>query len=385
MPKVYIKTFGCQMNDRDSEALAGLLLERGYTFVRDPKEADIILVNTCSVRKHAEDRAISFIGRFKKPKLTNKKLKVIGLLGCMARNRGEELFKRMKHIDLVVGPANFDKIPQYIETIRKIRSYSPSTNNRIIDIEDRKRPEDFYHSSFRAENNHAQVIISTGCSNRCSYCVVPFVRGPLRLRTPEDIIEEVRRNVKLGIKKITLLGQNVNDYKYQASSLKYQVDFVKLLKMVEEVKEIEEIDFITAHPKNTSKELFEFMANSKKIKKHLHLPFQSGSNRILRLMNRGYTKEDYLNLVREYKEIVGGSLSTDVIVGFPAEKEEDFLHTKDVLEKVKFKYAYIFKYSSRPNTLAAKLKDDIPLKEKERRHKILLDLQKSISLDFDND
>ena len=412
------------MNGRDSEALVGLFVERGYSLAQTPEEADVILVNTCSVREHAEDRAISFLGALKKVtrsqshQVTSGKhdtqyairtTKIVGLIGCMARNRGEELFKRMPHIDLVCGPAAFDKIPEYVERIQKTKSPSHQVtsgkrdtrytirNTRIIDLEDKLRNEDFYRASFRIESGHAQVVISTGCSNYCSYCVVPYVRGPLRLRNPKDIIDEVKRNVKLGIKKITLLGQNVNDYQYKLSAgdgsavggqipnSKLQIiDFVELLRMIEKIEGIEEMDFVTSHPKNTSRQLLELMAKSKKIKKHLHLPFQSGSNRILKLMNRGYTKEDYLNLVKDYKEIVGGTLSTDVIVGFPTETEEDFSETKDVLERVRFKYAYIFKYSPRPNTLALKLEDDVPLKEKERRHKILLDLQKKISLESIN-
>ena len=390
------------MNDRDSEALAGLFVERGYSLAQTPDEADVILVNTCSVREHAENRAISFLGSLKKN--ANSK-RVIGLIGCMARNRGEELFKRMPHIDLICGPAAFDKIPEYVEKIQKARSQGHKVTKsqvnaqnagncaRIIDLEDKLRNEDFYRAPFRVEKDHAQVVISTGCSNYCSYCVVPYVRGPLRLRRPEDIISEVERNVKLGIKKITLLGQNVNDYHYRSQSHKVTrsqvntqsaigntaITFIDLLKRVEEVEGVEEIDFVTSHPKNTSRELFELMARSQKIKKHLHLPFQSGSDRILKLMNRGYTKENYLQLVDDYYRIVGGTLSTDIIVGFPGETEKDFLDTKEVVEKVRFRYAYIFKYSPRPKTEATSLKDDVPREVKEKRHRELLDLQKKIS------
>jgi len=382
------------MNDRDSEALAGLFLDKGYILTDNLEEAEIILVNTCSVREHAENRALSFLGTLRKVtksqshKVTSNRrntqyaihdTKIVGLIGCMAKNRGEELLKKISHLDLVIGPANFDKIPYYIEKIRK-------EGVRIIDIEDKERKEDFYSSSFRFQKDYAYVVISTGCSNFCSYCVVPYVRGELRLRKPSDIIREVERNVKLGIKKITLLGQNVNDYQYKSSVGGYRslVNFVDLLRMVGEVEGLEEIDFVTSHPKNTSPELFELMAKSNKIKKHLHLPFQSGSDRILRLMNRGYTKNDYLKLVSSYKEVVGGTLSTDVIVGFPTETEEDFLQTKEVLEKVRFKYAYIFKYSPRPRTKAQLLGDDVEKREKERRHRILLELQKKISLSQDS-
>ncbi|RKY46325.1 MAG: tRNA (N6-isopentenyl adenosine(37)-C2)-methylthiotransferase MiaB [Candidatus Omnitrophota bacterium] len=390
MPKVYIKTFGCQMNDRDSEALAGIFLEKGWSLTAEPEDADVILVNTCSVREHAENRAISFLGSLKRLGVRGKRLvqknsenslnanrytltakPVIGLIGCMARNRGKELFKKMNHIDLVCGPSSFDKVFEYVDKIKKEKV-------RVIDLEDRVRNEEFYHASFRVDAHHAQVVISTGCSNYCSYCVVPFVRGNLRPRHPDDIIREIERNLSLGIKRITLLGQNVNDYNYAGTN------FVKLLEKITKIEELKEIDFVTSHPKNTSKELFYLMASSPKIRKHLHLPFQSGSNRILALMNRGYTREFYLNLVKDYKKIVKGSLSTDIIVGFPYEDEEDFNFTKQVLEEVRFRYAYIFKYSPRPNTKAYSLGDDVPEKEKERRHAILLNLQKEISKSYDN-
>ncbi|MDP2922812.1 MAG: tRNA (N6-isopentenyl adenosine(37)-C2)-methylthiotransferase MiaB [Candidatus Omnitrophota bacterium] len=398
--RLYIKTFGCQMNSRDSEALLGLFLERGYTQAQGYEDADIILLNTCSVRAHAEHRVRSILGSFKKlfakRKAQSAKSKdtqnamhyapcampIIGLIGCMARSQGQEIFKRMPYVNLIVGPASLHKIPEYIEKIAKRIAHSEKQgeNLRIMDLEDKERKEEFYDAGFRAKSDHAQVVISTGCSNYCSYCVVPYVRGELRLRKPKDIIAEVKRNVALGINKITLLGQNVNDYKYIPSShVLRPTSFVNLLEMVNEIEGVKEIDFLTPHPKNTSNALFRLMAKSNKIKKYLHLPLQSGSDRILKLMNRGYTKKDYLALVADYKTIVGGTIGTDIIVGFPTETEEDFHHTKDVLEKVNFMGAYIFKYSPRPNTQALKLKDDVPQKVKEKRHKILLDLQKKIS------
>jgi tRNA-2-methylthio-N6-dimethylallyladenosine synthase len=367
------------MNDRDSEALMGLFLQKGYKQAENEKDADIILLNTCSVREHAEHRARSVLGSFKKLfrlKTNDQRLKtkkIIGLIGCMATNRGEEIFKKMPHISLVCSPAAEDRILEYVEDIIK-------TGKRIIDLDDRTRDEEFYVASYRIEPHHAQVVISTGCSNHCSYCVVPFVRGEIRPREPEDIINEVKHNISLGIKKITLLGQNVNDYNFRRhSSCDPHTTFIGLLRMVEKVEGIEELDFITAHPKNTSERLFEVMAKSKIIKKHLHLPYQSGSDRILHLMNRGYTRSEYLDLVRNYKKVVNGTLSTDIIVGFPTETEEDFLKTKNILEKIKFKNAYIFKYSPRPGTKAQKLKDDVPAEVKEKRHAKLLELQKRIS------
>jgi len=364
------------MNDRDSEALLGLFVDKGYGIAKDVKEADVILVNTCSVRAHAEDRALSFLGSLRKIKglrTTNYELRtIIGLIGCMAQNRGKEIFEKMPHIDIVCGPSNFYKIPEYIEKIMgKIR---------VIDLEDNLRDESFYQGVYRAKPDHAQVVISTGCSNFCSYCIVPYVRGKLRLRKPSDIIDDVKRNISLGIKNITLLGQNVNDYNFKLNT-QYSIlntNFVDLLKMVDKIEGLESLDFISSQPKNTTKELFTLMAKSSKIRKHLHLPFQSGSNRILKLMNRGYTREKYLLLIDDYKKIVSGTLSTDVIIGYPTETEDDFLQTKDILEKVGFKYVYIFKYSPRFRAKSAKSADDVSSEVKAKRHKILLDLQKKI-------
>ena len=377
--KIYIRTFGCQMNDRDSEALLGLFVDKGYLIAESAEEADAVLVNTCSVRAHAEDRARSYLGSLKKkgpvPIREQSPKKILGLIGCMAKNKGEELYERMPYIDLICGPASFSKIPEYVKRIKE-------EGIRIKDLEDKEREEDFYKAAFRQDSDRAQVIISTGCSNYCSYCIVPFVRGELRLRKPGDIIDEVKRNISSGIKNITLLGQNVNDYDFKLKT-QYSIlntNFVDLLKMVNKIEGLESLDFITSQPKNTSKELFTLIKKSPKIRKHLHLPFQSGSNRILKLMKRGYTREKYLQLVDDYRKIVGGTLSTDVIVGFSTESGEDFNQTKDILEKVKFSHAFIFKYSPRGATKSVGMADDVAREVKASRHKILLDLQKEISL-----
>ncbi len=385
--KVYIRTFGCQMNDRDSEALLGLFLRDGYRQENSEKDADVILVNTCSVRDHAENRALSFLGSLKKLKTYNLKLMtkpVIGLIGCMAKNKGDEVFAKMPHVDLVCGPAAFFRLPAYIKEIQ-------DQGSRIKDLDDRERDESFYGAVFRESRDHAQVVISTGCSNYCSYCVVPYTRGKLRPRSPESIMAEIKENIKIGRKKITLLGQNVNDYKIlrikdkgkrikeRGKGGKETIDFVGLLREIDKIEGLEELDFVTSNPKNTSEELFKVMAESKKIKKHLHLPFQSGSNRILKLMGRGYSREKYIELAAQYREITGGTLGTDIIIGFPTESEEDFKQTVDLVKEVKFKYAFIFKYSPRLVTKAAKMKDDVSESIKKKRHKKLLDLQKKIS------
>ncbi|MCF7875318.1 MAG: tRNA (N6-isopentenyl adenosine(37)-C2)-methylthiotransferase MiaB [Candidatus Omnitrophica bacterium] len=410
MSKIYIRTFGCQMNDRDSEALLGLFLQKGYAQAKSEEDAEVILINTCSVRDHAENRALSLLGTYKKLKnskfeIRNSKL-IIGLIGCMAKNKGDEIFSKMPHIDLVCGPAAFFKIPEYVERIKRSKRSERSPERlkevlseaegrpkgvegdkglRIKDLKDTERDENFYGAAFRQEVDHAQVVISTGCSNFCSYCIVPYTRGKLRPRNPKNIITEIKHNIKQGRRKITLLGQNVNDYRstfnVQRSTFdrKGSIDFVDLLKEIDKVEGLKELDFVTSHPKNTSKELFRVMAESDKIKKHLHLPFQSGSNRILKLMGRGYSREEYIELINQYKQITGGTLGTDVIIGFPSETEADFNQTKSLVEEVGFKYAFIFKYSPRLRTKAAEMDDDVPEKVKSRRHKELLDLQKKIS------
>ncbi|MCF7893858.1 MAG: MiaB/RimO family radical SAM methylthiotransferase, partial [Candidatus Omnitrophica bacterium] len=412
--------FGCQMNDRDSEALLGLFLQKGYIQAKSEKDAEVILVNTCSVRDHAENRALSLLGTYKKfkqgtegrwtkdegqkMKSSNVRAKrssiasrkVIGLIGCMAKNKGDEIFSKMPYIDLICGPSAFFKIPEYVERIKRSKRSERSPERlkevlseaegrpkgvegdkglRIKDLEDRDRDESFYDSVYRKEPDHAQVVISTGCSNFCAYCIVPHTRGRLRPRNPDKIIAEIKENIKQDRRKITLLGQNVNDYHFKSQV----INFVELLRKIDKIEGLEELDFVTSHPKNTCQELFKVMAESDKIKKHLHLPFQSGSNRILKLMRRGYSREEYIELTNQYKQITGGTLGTDIIIGFPSETEEDFNQTKSLVEEVGFKYAFIFKYSPRLKTKAAEMVDDVLEKVKSRRHKKLLDLQKEIS------
>ena len=397
------------MNFRDTEALLGLFIARGYKAVDDPAKADVVLANTCSVRALAENKARSFLGEFqdnrasihpaKRKRVRGTQRPIVGLIGCMARNEGKRLFQHMAHVDLICAPGVIEKIPGYVEQIIS------GERKRIIDLEDRMRDEAAYEAPYRREQGHANVVISTGCANSCAYCIVPYVRGKLRLRSPEDILAEVKRVVKNGASKITLLGQNVNDYNYVGAERAVvecrapfdtsrqrrntqgarcietpaQCNFVGLLKMVSAVEGVKEIDFVSSNPKNTSVELFEFMASSKKIRKLINLPFQSGSNRILKAMNRGYTRQEYLALVKSYKQIVGGQISTDIIVGFPGENDADFKATRKMMEQCKFDFAFIFKYSVRPHSPAVGLIDDVPKAIKEKRHQELLDLQKRIS------
>ncbi len=362
---IYIQTYGCQMNFRDSEALKSLFLKYGFLITNNLELADVILINTCSVRAHAEQRAFSFLGKLKRLK---KKCRIIGVIGCAAQNYKEKIFKKFPFVDLVVGPANFYKLPSLILNLK----------DKVLEIDFEKEIDALYaFDSGREFTLPAYVTISRGCSNYCSYCIVPYVRGELVCRNPDRIIEEIRDLVDKGITNITLLGQNVNDYNYEG------IGFLELLGRIVKIESLKEVGFITSHPKNISKELILFIAENPKVRKHLHLPLQSGSDRILKLMERGYASREYREIVDFYrKHIPEGKLTTDIIVGFPTETEKDFELTLNLIKEIRFDAAYIFKYSPRSYTKATKfLKDDVSKEEKERRHFILLDTQKKISLE----
>ncbi|MCX5679342.1 MAG: tRNA (N6-isopentenyl adenosine(37)-C2)-methylthiotransferase MiaB [Candidatus Omnitrophica bacterium] len=361
--KIYLRTFGCQMNVRDSEFVTGVLLGSGFQKASSEDKADVIIFNSCSVRKHAEDRLFSNISELKNLKKKKPGL-IIGLMGCTAQAYKEKAIGRAPIIDFVCGPGNVHEIPAIIKKVAKSHRAIVAT-----DKVDSPRPELF--PKFRIEGLLAYVSISEGCNNYCSYCIVPYVRGRERSRDTTDIIKEVKDLASRGFKEIMLLGQNVNSYKY---------GFIQLLEKLNNVEGIEKIRFMTSHPKDVSRELFEAMHDLEKIDKRLHLPVQSGSDRILKLMNRGYTKDHYRKLVSMYKKLVpGGEITTDIIVGFPRETERDFKDTVRLVEKTQFDGAYIFKYSPRPPARSCKLKDDVPPEEKQRRLAVILDIQREMS------
>jgi tRNA-2-methylthio-N6-dimethylallyladenosine synthase len=375
--KVYLKTLGCQMNERDSEFIAGLFLEKGYGLCDSPKEADIILFNTCSVREHAEERAVNSIRQL----MHKHKNRIYGVVGCAAQALKGKLFERLPELNIVCGTGEIARLPELVRKAinsreTKTEKSSGGLNTRyILDNLDTSLPE--LNPSYRQSGEHAYVSIMRGCDNFCSYCIVPHVRGRERSRKAGDIINEIEELAERGIKKITLLGQNVNSYRPEHATNRY--NFVNLLRDVNKLKGIVEINFMTSHPKDANVELFKAMKDSDKIAKHLHLPLQSGSDRILKLMNRGYMKKKYLELIKKARDIIPGlRLTTDIIVGFPTETEEDFNDTLNLMKEVKFGMAYIFKYSPRAGTEAAKLKDDVPPEVKVKRHEILLDLQRKI-------
>ena len=365
--KVFLKTYGCQMNVRDSDAVAGMLIAHGYSIAEAEKDADIIIFNTCSVRENAEHRALSNIGALRpsKYRASKRKPQIIGVIGCMAQNYKAELFERMPHISFIAGPGDISKIPHLVaEAVKK--------NKRLEALSLGQRPESVYKNTHRQDKNKTYVNISEGCDNYCSYCIVPYVRGSQKDRQWDVVVDEIKALIRGGNTKISLLGQNVNSYCGGIS-------FAQLLAKINDLPGIECISFMTSHPKDASSTLFKAMAGLSRVSKNLHLPVQSGSDSILKLMNRKYTSAQYVKLADEFRSAVkDGRLSTDIIVGFPGETEEDFQATLNLMKKVKFDAAYIFKYSPRPGTKAAELLDDVPLEEKERRHRILLDYQRGL-------
>lgn len=360
MEKIFIRTFGCQMNEYDSERISGILAKDGnYTFVNSESPADIIIVNTCSVRQHAEDRALSYIGRY-----VNKK-KVI-VVGCMAENLKSQLFIKYPKLFGIVGTYNIS----YIDKIIKKGGLYVGQNKDIY------RPDIIRNKSITA-----YITIMQGCNNFCSYCIVPYVRGPERSRPVIEIEEEMKKLAENGCKEVTLLGQNVNSY-YDENK---KINFPKLLKKLTRIDGIERIRFMTSHPKDLSEELIETIASEKKLCKHFHLPVQSGSDHILELMNRNYTSSLYIEKTSKIREIIKDvAITTDILVGFPCENEKDFNDTVKLVEKVKFDDAFVFKYSERKGTEAAKLRDDVKEEEKLRRLNYILEIQAKISEDINN-
>ncbi len=354
--KYYIKTFGCQMNERDSEKVEGILLENNHKRVENPEEADLIIVNSCAVREKAENKLYSEIGRLR---FKNKRAKIV-TMGCVAQIN----YKKLKNIaDIVVGTNTID-------VFYNIAREWP--NDKVFIKPNMEDPNHIFPHITRVS---AYVDIMYGCDNFCTYCIVPFTRGREISRKKEAIIDEIKRLVDKGTKEVMLLGQNVNSY-----GKNFDYGFVDLLYEVNKIDGLERIRFTTSHPKDFSKELIYAMRDLKKVCEHIHLPIQSGSNKILKLMKRKYTKEEYLEKVYMYKEIVNnGSITTDIIVGFPQETEKDFEETLKVLEEVRYDTSFSFKYSKRPFTKAKDMDGQVPEEEKLRRLNMLQDLQAKIT------
>ncbi len=367
MKKFYIKTFGCQMNVYDSERVASLLLNKGMKMTENEKEADIIIINTCSVREKPLQKLFSTIGRFE-PVLKDEDVKIF-VMGCVAKQMQEKLTKLNKHIDGVFPPDKEYMIPEIIE-----KSYKKSfVAKSLSDIPDKELfPKDSFGPVFSKISS--SVTIMHGCNNFCTYCIVPFVRGREVSRDSSKIIEEIKLLEEKGIKEITLLGQNVNSYKDDENT-----DFPKLLYKIAEKTTLDRIRFVTSHPKDFNENLAKAFSEIPTLMPYLHLPAQSGSNKVLKAMKRGYTIEDYkakIELAKKYCPEI--SLSSDFITGFPGETEQDFKETLKLLDEIKYDMIYAFAYSPRPLTKAANFEDNVSLKEKNARLNTMLDKQRQI-------
>lgn len=366
----HTKTFGCQMNARDSEKLIGILEKIGYEMTED-EHAELVLYNTCTVRDNANQKVYGRLGFLNTIKKKNPHMK-IALCGCMMQELSvvEKLQKSYRFVDLVFGTHNIYKFAELLasslESDRMIIDIWKETDKIVEELPaDRK----FFFKS--------GVNIMYGCNNFCSYCIVPYVRGRERSRKPEDILQEIRRLVQDGVVEVMLLGQNVNSY---GKNLEHPISFAELLQEVEKIEGLERIRFMTSHPKDLSDELIEVMKNSEKICRHMHLPLQSGSSRLLKIMNRRYTKEQYLALVEKLRNAIPDiSLTTDIIVGFPGETEEDFRETLDVVRKVRYDSAFTFIYSRRTGTPAAVMENQVPEDVVKERFDTLLQKVQEIS------
>ena len=357
--KFFIQTFGCQMNEHDSEVMAGLLEEQFYIPTKDIKEADFILLNTCCIREKAESKVLSMLGSLKKLKAKKPSL-IVGVCGCMIQQKNivPKILHACPFVNLMFGTNNMAQLPDYLERIEKY-------GQPVYEIVNEDSSADLKLPASREFPFKAFVNIMYGCNNFCTYCIVPYVRGRERSRKKEDIIAEVKELVADGAIEVMLLGQNVDSY---GNDFKDSVSFADLLKEIDDIPGIERIRFMTSHPKDFSLELIDVIKNSKHICHSLHLPVQSGSNEVLKRMNRKYTRERYLEIVHAMREAIPDvALTTDIIVGFPGETEEQFQETVDLVETVGFDNAFSFIYSKRPGTAAEKFENQIPLEIKKER------------------
>lgn len=371
--KVFIETYGCQMNQADSEIVAAVLKDYSYRVVDEIDKADIIFVNTCSIRDNAEQKVKNRLIELEAFKRENPELR-IGVLGCMAERMKEELFEENKSVDMVIGPDAYRDIPNLlaqVESGQKVANVLLSEEETYSEIE-----------PIRLASNGVSAFISImrGCENFCSYCVVPLTRGKERSRDYKTIIAEAQGLFEKGYREVTLLGQNVNSYLWEEDGKK--INFAVLIDMVAKVSPLLRIRFSTSHPKDISEELVDAMLNNNNICRSLHLPVQSGSTRMLKKMNRKYTREDYLSKVDMVKEKIPEiSLSTDIIAGFCSESIEDHEDTLSIMKYVGYDYAFMFNYSERPDTIAQRnFEDDVPKEEKSRRLSEIIDLQRELSL-----
>ena len=369
--RVYIETYGCQMNEHDSERMLRLLEGVSYSETKEPREANLILINTCSVREKPEHKVYSALGRFKG--LKEDKGTMIGVAGCVAQQEGERLLDRVPYLDMVIGTQAIPVLPELVQRVEVF-------GQRVCEVG--FDPGGDYLNTSLPRGTLAKVksyvTIMQGCDHFCSFCIVPYVRGSERSRPSQEIIEEVKNLAEMGVKEVCLLGQNVNAY---GKGLKGEVGFPGLLHQINEIEGIERIRFTTSHPRDLSEELIQAYSTLFKLCEHIHLPFQSGANKILKSMHRGYTRETYLEKINRLKGACPSiALTADVIVGFPGEGERDFEETLDLIHKVQFDDLFSFKYSARKGTRAAQFEDKVEEKVKQDRLSILQEIQREITL-----
>jgi tRNA-2-methylthio-N6-dimethylallyladenosine synthase len=388
MNRVHIKTYGCQMNERDSEAVAAMLRARGYRIVPDEDNCDILLLNTCSVRDAAEQKAIGKAGYLQHRKKKQPDF-ILGILGCMAQNRGAALLDQLPDLDLIVGTQKFHQVPDYLDNLRAARDAGVPIGDTIVDIAEEAGSQNTIKDHILPEASEqaprqvtAFVSIQQGCNMDCSFCIVPKTRGDERSRPMDDIVAECRDLVARGVREITLLGQIVTSYgRRDYTHTGGVTPFVQLLDRIHAIEGLERIRFTSPHPRGFKDDLIEAYARLPKLCGYVHLPMQSGSDRILKAMNRPYTRERYRQIVEALRAKQPDMyFSTDVIVGFPGETEADFQQTRELFEACNYDMAYIFKYSIRTGTPAAELGDQIPEEVKEARNQTLLEILQRNSL-----
>ncbi len=366
--KYYIVTYGCQMNVHESEKLAAICEKMGYNLAEKREEADLIVFNTCAIREGAEDRVFGNVGALKKLKKQRKDL-IIAVCGCMTQKEttANHIMRTFPFVDIVIGTFNLPNFEYYVNAVKKGRQLEILESGEIDELVPYKR----------TSGENAWVNIMQGCNNFCTYCIVPYVRGREKSRSEENILKEIREVVAEGkYKKITLLGQNVNSY---GKDLSPAVSFAKLLKDICQIEGDFKLWFMTSHPKDLTEEVIEVIANEDKILKDIHLPAQSGNNRILNLMNRRYTREKYLGIIEKIREKMPNCrITSDFIVGFPTETEEEFEDTMSLVEQVKYDSIFAFMYSPREGTVASKMEEQISQEVKQRRVNALLALEKKI-------
>lgn len=382
MPKVFLRTFGCQMNERDSEQVAQMFVERGFTVTPQADDADVVLMNTCSVRDQAEQKALGNMRHLGKHRKKNPNI-VFGMMGCMAQSRGDQLLEEVPHLDLVAGTQKYHRVVDHCVELMRAKEEAQMDDLRrpIIDIDEEKESQNTIRDHIAKDYQVSEFVsIMQGCNMKCTFCIVPYTRGPERARPIAEIVAECRRLADRGVREVTLLGQIVNLYgRHEFPKVDGKSPFVQLLEAVHEIEDIHRIRFTSPHPIGYKEDVIEAFTYLPKLVDHVHFPMQSGSDRILKAMHRPYKAQRFIDICDKMKEARPGiAISTDIIVGFPGETEEDYLETRQAVEHVQFDQAFIFRYSQRKDTPAATMEGQLPERVKEERNQDLLGLVNEI-------